>query len=169
MRPSSVAAMSDRSSTYVPSLRRAVAHISNPPSLCGSSNWNPQPKPLNPQHTILIKLVEILLCWCMKLSLRGEYALRALLVLGLYYDKPVVRIQAISDHQNIPKRFLEQILNDLKRRESSRAAVGWPAVTASLNRPRISPSPRSLVIPRRGPRSRELCERTVLREMFLPR
>ncbi len=50
----------------------------------------------------------------MKLSLRGEYALRALLVLGLYYDKPVVRIQAISDHQNIPKRFLEQILNDLK-------------------------------------------------------
>ena len=50
----------------------------------------------------------------MKLSLRGEYALRALLVLGLNYDKPVVRIQAISDHQNIPKRFLEQILNDLK-------------------------------------------------------
>lgn len=50
----------------------------------------------------------------MKLSLRGEYALRALLVLGLNYDKPVVRIQAISDQQNIPKRFLEQILNDLK-------------------------------------------------------
>ena len=50
----------------------------------------------------------------MKLSLRGEYALRALLVLGLNYEKPVVRIQAISDHQNIPKRFLEQILNDLK-------------------------------------------------------
>src|SRR3989449_8941173 len=50
----------------------------------------------------------------MKLSLRGEYALRALLVLGLNYDKPLVRIQAISDHQNIPKRFLEQILNDLK-------------------------------------------------------
>jgi Rrf2 family protein len=50
----------------------------------------------------------------MKLSLRGEYALRAILVLGLNYEKPVVRIQAISDHQNIPKRFLEQILNDLK-------------------------------------------------------
>src|ERR1041384_2063148 len=39
----------------------------------------------------------------MKLSVRGEYALRALLVLGLHYDE-----------QNIPKRFLEQILNDLK-------------------------------------------------------
>ncbi len=50
----------------------------------------------------------------MKLSLRGEYALRALLVLGLKYDEKVVRIQTISDEQNIPKRFLEQILNDLK-------------------------------------------------------
>ena len=50
----------------------------------------------------------------MRLSLRGEYAVRALLVLGLNYGKPVVRIQAISDQQNIPKRFLEQILNDLK-------------------------------------------------------
>jgi Rrf2 family protein len=50
----------------------------------------------------------------MKLSVRGEYALRALLVLGLNHGQPVVRIQTISDHQNIPKRFLEQILNDLK-------------------------------------------------------
>jgi len=50
----------------------------------------------------------------MKLSLRGEYALRALLVLGLNFDRPVVRIQTISEQQNIPKRFLEQILNDLK-------------------------------------------------------
>jgi len=40
--------------------------------------------------------------------------LRALLVLGLNYSQSVVRIQAISEHQNIPKRFLEQILNDLK-------------------------------------------------------
>ena len=53
----------------------------------------------------------------MKLSLRGEYALRALIVLGLSYrprDDSVVRIQAISEQQNIPKRFLEQILNELK-------------------------------------------------------
>ena len=50
----------------------------------------------------------------MKLSVRGEYALRALLVLGLNYDQPVVRIQTISEQQNIPRRFLEQILNDLK-------------------------------------------------------
>ncbi len=50
----------------------------------------------------------------MKLSLKGEYALRALLVLGLNYDQPVIPITAISQQQNIPKRFLEQILNDLK-------------------------------------------------------
>ena len=50
----------------------------------------------------------------MKLSVRGEYALRALLVLGLRYDQPVVPIKTISQEQKIPKRFLEQILNDLK-------------------------------------------------------
>src|SRR4051812_34908470 len=50
----------------------------------------------------------------MKLSQRGEYALRALVVLSQNYHRDVVRIQAISEQQNIPKRFLEQILNDLK-------------------------------------------------------
>ncbi len=50
----------------------------------------------------------------MKLSVRGEYALRALLVLGINYEQPIVRIQTISAEQNIPKRFLEQILHDLK-------------------------------------------------------
>jgi len=63
----------------------------------------------------------------MKLSLRGEYALRALLVLGLNYKQSVVRIQTISQQQNIPKRFLEQILNDLKSVgavESKRGVAG---------------------------------------------
>jgi Rrf2 family protein len=51
----------------------------------------------------------------MKLSTRGEYALRAMLVLGLQYNPDAVtRIQDISKAQNIPQRFLEQILNDLK-------------------------------------------------------
>ncbi len=63
----------------------------------------------------------------MRLSLRGEYALRAMLVLGLHYDETVVRIQTISDEQSIPKRFLEQILNDLKSGgfvESKRGVAG---------------------------------------------
>ena len=63
----------------------------------------------------------------MKLSVRGEYALRALLVLALNYDESVVRIQTISEQQKIPKRFLEQILNDLKSAgivESRRGVAG---------------------------------------------
>jgi len=50
----------------------------------------------------------------MKLSLRGDYALRALIVLAEHYSQGIVRIQTISERQNIPKRFLEQILNDVK-------------------------------------------------------
>jgi Rrf2 family protein len=63
----------------------------------------------------------------MKLSLKGEYALRALVVLGLNYGPEVLRIQNISQDQNIPKRFLEQILNDLKSAgivESRRGVAG---------------------------------------------
>jgi len=50
----------------------------------------------------------------MKLSLRGDYALRALMVLAEHYGRGIVRIQTISEQQGIPKRFLEQILNDVK-------------------------------------------------------
>jgi Rrf2 family protein len=52
----------------------------------------------------------------MKLSVRGEYALRALVALGRDYleDDSVMRIQAIAKQEKIPHRFLEQILNDLK-------------------------------------------------------
>ena len=53
--------------------------------------------------------------------------MRAMLVLGLNYEQPVVRIQTVSDQQNIPKRFLEQILNDLKSGgfvQSRRGAAG---------------------------------------------
>ncbi len=63
----------------------------------------------------------------MKLSFRGEYALRALVVLGLNYGNSVMPIQAISKLQNIPKRFLEQILHDLKSAgflESKRGFAG---------------------------------------------
>jgi Rrf2 family protein len=63
----------------------------------------------------------------MKLTLRGEYTLRALVVLGLHYGDQVLPIQKISEDQNIPKRFLEQLLNDLRSGgfvESRRGAAG---------------------------------------------
>lgn len=47
--------------------------------------------------------------------------------MGLNYSDSVVRIQTISSAQNIPKRFLEQILNDLKSAgilESKRGITG---------------------------------------------
>jgi Rrf2 family transcriptional regulator, cysteine metabolism repressor len=62
-----------------------------------------------------------------KLSVRGEYALRALIVLGLSYGDSVIQIQTVSRQQNIPKRFLEQILNELKAAgilESRRGVAG---------------------------------------------
>ena len=46
--------------------------------------------------------------------MRGEYGLRALQVLGLHYGEEVVPIQVIAEQQNIPRKFLEQILGDLK-------------------------------------------------------
>jgi len=63
----------------------------------------------------------------MKLSVRGEYALRALLVLTMHYGDNIVKIHTISEEQKIPKKFLEQILNDLKHLgavESKRGANG---------------------------------------------
>lgn len=50
----------------------------------------------------------------MRLTVRGEYALRAMTALGLRYGQDVVRIREVAEEQRIPKRFLEQILNDLK-------------------------------------------------------
>jgi Rrf2 family protein len=65
----------------------------------------------------------------MKLSVRGEYALRAMIVLGLESAgrNAVTSIQLVSERQNIPKRFLEQILNDLRSAglvESRRGVAG---------------------------------------------
>ncbi len=51
----------------------------------------------------------------MKLSTKGEYASRAMLELSLKYDKGPLHIHKISMAQDIPQRFLEQILLLLKR------------------------------------------------------
>jgi Rrf2 family transcriptional regulator, cysteine metabolism repressor len=50
-----------------------------------------------------------------RLSTKGEYASRAMLELALKYDKGPQHIRMISRNQNIPERFLEQILLLLKR------------------------------------------------------
>ena len=52
----------------------------------------------------------------MKLSRKGEYALRALICLGLgeAYGRKQLRVAEISSSDNIPEKFLEQIMNDLR-------------------------------------------------------
>ena len=50
----------------------------------------------------------------MKLSRKGEYACLALLQLTEAYGKNLVTIAEISDSKKIPKKYLEQILLQLK-------------------------------------------------------
>ncbi|HDD24411.1 MAG TPA: Rrf2 family transcriptional regulator [Chloroflexi bacterium] len=50
----------------------------------------------------------------MKLSKRGEYGLRALQDLAMHYGEGPVRNKDLAERNNIPLRFLEQILLILK-------------------------------------------------------
>ncbi len=60
----------------------------------------------------------------MRLSTKGEYASRAMLELSLYYKKRSLHIREISKAQDIPERFLEQILLLLKRAGYLRSKKG---------------------------------------------
>jgi len=51
----------------------------------------------------------------MKLTKKGEYALRAMIELSLNYKKEPVLIRQISENERIPEKFLEQILLELKK------------------------------------------------------
>jgi Rrf2 family transcriptional regulator, cysteine metabolism repressor len=51
----------------------------------------------------------------MRLTRKGEYALRAMIVLAREYGKGPTRIHEIAAAERIPKKFLEQILLDLKK------------------------------------------------------
>jgi Rrf2 family cysteine metabolism transcriptional repressor len=63
----------------------------------------------------------------MRLSRKGEYALRAMIRLSLNYGKSPLRIRDISEREKIPGKFLEQILLELKKAgllQSRRGAGG---------------------------------------------
>lgn len=60
----------------------------------------------------------------MRLSTRGEYASRAMLELSLHYKDELLHIRDISSAQDIPARFLEQILLSLKRNGYLRSKKG---------------------------------------------
>lgn len=51
----------------------------------------------------------------MKISSKGEYGILALVDLALHYQDGPVKIRSIAERQNIPKKYLEQVLLSLKR------------------------------------------------------
>jgi Rrf2 family cysteine metabolism transcriptional repressor len=51
----------------------------------------------------------------MKISKKGEYALRAMIHLSQNYERGPVQIHEISVIEKIPEKFLEQILLELKK------------------------------------------------------
>ncbi len=60
----------------------------------------------------------------MRLSTKGEYASRAMLELALHHKERLLHIREISAAQDIPERFLEQILLMLKRSGYLRSKKG---------------------------------------------
>jgi Rrf2 family cysteine metabolism transcriptional repressor len=70
----------------------------------------------------------------MRLSTRGEYASRAMLELALRFADGPQHIRDISAAQDIPERFLEQILLQLKRAGYLRSRKG-PQGGYRLSRP----------------------------------
>ncbi|MEJ8639461.1 Rrf2 family transcriptional regulator [Streptomyces sp. NPDC006475] len=51
----------------------------------------------------------------MRISARADYAVRAALQLAAYRDSGPLKAEAIADAQSIPHKFLEGILNDMRR------------------------------------------------------
>ena len=60
----------------------------------------------------------------MKLSKRGEYGLRALQDLARHYGEGPIPNKVLADRNNIPSRFLEQILLALKHGQIVRSQKG---------------------------------------------
>lgn len=65
----------------------------------------------------------------MKLSKRGEYALRALIDLGLASElgRPIIQVSELATKEKLPTKFLEQIFTQLKANgfvESKRGKLG---------------------------------------------
>lgn len=63
----------------------------------------------------------------LRISAKGEYAIKAVLDLALHYGQGLIPIQEIAARQRIPQRYLEQVLLALKRDgwlTSKRGAAG---------------------------------------------
>jgi Rrf2 family protein len=75
----------------------------------------------------------------MKLSKRGEYALRALIDLGIAQElgRPMLQISELAAKEKLPVKFLEQILTQLKVGgyvEAKRGKFGGYSLSKPMNR-----------------------------------
>jgi len=60
----------------------------------------------------------------MKITFKGDYALKIMLDLSLEYGGPLVQMKEIASRQDIPKKFLEQIVMILKGAKYIRTVRG---------------------------------------------
>ncbi|HZZ56860.1 MAG TPA: Rrf2 family transcriptional regulator [Opitutaceae bacterium] len=65
----------------------------------------------------------------MKLSRRGEYALRSLINLGIAREagRPLIQVSELAENEQLPLKFLEQIMQSLKKEgfvQSERGKMG---------------------------------------------
>ena len=60
----------------------------------------------------------------MKISKRGEYALKCLMALSFNYGKGILQLNEISRREEIPYKFLEQIMIVLKQGKIVRSQKG---------------------------------------------
>ena len=70
----------------------------------------------------------------MRISAKGDYAVKAMLDLAMHRGRPLVPIQEIAARQSIPQRYLEQVLLSLKRAgllTSKRGSTGGYHLTKS--------------------------------------
>src|SRR5438874_12875230 len=75
----------------------------------------------------------------MNLSKRGEYALRALIDLGIAaeLDRPILQVSELAAKEKLPIKFLEQIFTQLKAAgyvESRRGKLGGYSLAKPMNR-----------------------------------
>ena len=85
----------------------------------------------------------------MKLSKRGEYALRALINLGVAQElgRPMLKISELAAKDNLPVKFLEAILVELKSHgylDSKRGLHGGYFIKQPLNRIKVGTVVREL-------------------------
>ncbi|HWA08011.1 MAG TPA: Rrf2 family transcriptional regulator [Opitutaceae bacterium] len=78
----------------------------------------------------------------MKLSKRGEYALRTLINLGIAAEvkRPLVQVSELADNEQLPVKFLEQIMQTLKD-------AGWvESQRGKFGGYRLAKAPREITI-----------------------